>query len=89
MKEERSSLKQEIEDLKDEAKRRKQVFSEMDTVWNVFRHFPKIKDFVFELGRRIKWFVGEMTPDDIKEVFNETVMGIKNPEREHQKSRIR
>lgn len=89
MKEERSSLKQEIEDLKDEAKRRKQVFSEMDTVWNVFRHFPKIKDFVFELGRRIKWFVGEMTPDDIKEVFNETVMGIKKPEREHQKSRIR
>ena len=83
------SLKQEIEKLDDEAKRRRQVLSEMDTVWNVFRHFPAVKDFILELGRRIKWFIGEMSLEDLKELFNETVMGIKKPEKDYHKGRTR
>ena len=82
-------LKHEIEQLADEARRWKQVFSEMDTVWYVFRHFPVVKDFILELGRRIKCFIGEMGLEDIKELFTETVMGIKKPEKEHHKSRTR
>ena len=82
-------LKHEIEQLADEARRWKQVFSEMDTVWYVFRHFPVVKDFILELGRRIKCFIGEMSLEDIKELFTETVMGIKKPEKEHHKSRTR
>ena len=87
--EECRSLKQEIEQLDDEAKRRKHVFSEMDTDWNVFRHFPAVKDFILELGRRIKWFVGEMSLEDIKEIFTETVMGIKKSEKDYHKTRTR
>ena len=87
--EECCSLKEEIADLKEEYKNRKQVLSEMDTVWNVFRHFPSVKDFIMKLGHMIKYYVSEVSLEDVKEAFRETVLGIKKQSLEHVRSRGR
>ena len=87
--EERNALKQQIADLKEEYKNRSQVLSDMSTVWNVFRHFPVIKDFILEVGRMIRRSYNGVSMEDVKEIFSKTVLGVRKEEQYRTKGRSR
>ena len=78
-----------IDDLKAEWARRTQMVSEVDTVWNVFRHFPAIKEFIFEVGRLLKRPFEKVQLPEVVEVFKEKVLGMQAPEHERTRSRSR
>lgn len=87
--EECRSLQQRIDNLKAEWGRRTQMVSEVDTVWNVFRHFPAIKEFIFEVGRLLKRPFDKVQLSEVVEVFKEKVLGMQAPEHERTRSRSR
>lgn len=62
--------------------------SEVNLVWNVFDHFPRIKDFIFEIGKRLdEWIPVRLR--DVIEIFKETVIGMRDPERSRDRDLIR
>jgi len=87
--EECRGLQQRIDSLKAEWARRTLMVSEVDTVWNVFRHFPAIKEFIFEVGRLLKRPFDRVQLAEVVEVFKEKVLGMKGPEHERTRSRSR
>ena len=87
--EECSSLQHRIDGLKAEWAKRTQMVSEVDTVWNVFRHFPAIKEFIFEVGRLLKRPFDRVQLPEVVEVFKEKVLGMQAPEHERTRSRSR
>ena len=87
--EECSSLQHRIDGLKAEWAKRTQMVSEVDTVWNVFRHFPAIKEFIFEVGRLLKRPFDRVQLPEVVEVFKEKVLGMKAPEHERIRGRSR
>ena len=78
-----SSLEQKIGDLKKEYEKTEQAFSEIKTVLNVFNHFPGVRDFVLELGHRIKCSIDRLNLEDVRDIFKEKVLGIKKQEPKH------
>lgn len=87
--EECSSLQQRIDGLKAEWARRTQMVSEVDTVWNVFSHFPVIKEFIFEVGQLLKRPFGKAQLSEVVDVFREKVLGMNTPEHERTRGRSR
>ena len=82
-------LEQQITDLKADYEKSRQALSEINTIRNVFRHFPEVKDFVLEIGRKLKFSVHYPSLEDIKEAFREKVLGITNQRPEHERPRGR
>ena len=87
--EECSRLQEQIGSLRDEWEKRNRVLTEMNTVWNVFRHFPAIKEFVMEIGELLKRSVHKVQLADVVEAFREKVLGIREPQQERTVSRVR
>ena len=84
--EESKALSQEIKDLKKERNAVAGVNAEIFMVWDVFDHFPMIKDFIFEIGRRLKNFI-PVPLHDVVDLFKEKVLGQKEQEQVRGRSR--
>ena len=85
---ESASLHQQISELKQLRKSMRMMDSEVNLVWNVFDHFPRIKDFIFEIGKRLdEWIPFRLR--DVIEIFKETVIGMRDPERSRDRDLIR
>ena len=84
--EESKALSQEIKDLKEKRNAVAGVNSEIFMVWNVFDHFPMIKDFIFEIGKRLKDFI-PVPLHDVVDLFKEKVLGQKEQEQVRGRSR--
>ena len=82
-------LEEQIDDLKRDWARRTEVISKVDVVWSVFRHFPAIEEFVYEVGRLLKRSFQPIQLTDVIDVFKEKVLGIPPQEQERTRSRSR
>ena len=77
--EESRTLTQEIRDLKEKRKAVAGRNSEIFMVWDVFEEFPMIKNFIFEIGRRLRDYI-PVSIRDVVDLFKEKVLGRKEPE---------
>lgn len=77
--EESGTLMQEIRDLKEKRKAVAGRNSEIFMVWDVFEEFPMIKNFIFEIGRRLRDYI-PVSLHDVIDLFKEKVLGRKEPE---------
>ena len=85
--EQKTSLKEQIRDLKGELANRKLMLSEINMVWDVFDQFPSVKEFVYEVGQKLRRSFSKVQLPDVVEVFKEKVLGEEAPERSRGRSR--
>ena len=71
---EREELEQEVEEIADKRRRLEKDFEECDIARTVFRRFPVIRDFVMEIGERLRYFT-EFGPKELLSLFREKVFG--------------
>ena len=85
---ERDELEQEVEEISDKRRRLEKDFEECDTARAVFRRFPVIRDFVMEVGKRLRYFK-EFGAKELLTLFREKVLGTEETIERSRNERLR
>ena len=85
---EREELELEVEEITDKRRRLEKDFKECDTARIVFRRFPVIRDFVMEIGQRLRYFK-ELGPKELLSLFREKVLGLEEAIERSRNERLR
>ena len=85
---EREELEQEVEEISDKRISLEKDFEECDTARTVFRRFPVIRDFVMEVGKRLRYFK-ELGPKELLSLFREKVLGLEETIERSRNERLR
>lgn len=85
---EREELEQEVKEISDKRRRLEKDFEECDTARTVFRRFPVIRDFVMEVGKRLRYFT-EYGPKELLALFREKVLGSEEKIESSRNERLR
>ena len=85
---EREALEQEVAEIADKRRRLDKDFEECDTARAVFRRFPVIRDFVMEVGKRLRYFK-EFGAKELLTLFREKVLGTEETIERSRNERLR
>ena len=81
-------LEHEVEEISDKRRRLEKDFEECDTARTVFSRFPVIRDFVMEVGKRLRYFK-ELGPKELLSLFREKVLGLEETIERSRNERLR
>ena len=77
-----------MEEISDKRRRLEKDFEECDTARAVFRRFPVIRDFVMEVGKRLRYFK-EFGAKELLILFREKVLGTEETIERSRNERLR